>query len=150
LKIRDILVPVDFSPNSIEAVCFAVNLGDPEGEIYLLHVIDSDFVRRLSEEGFQSEDSAIELLRQRASDRMNEILKEHAQLGGRMNSMIVVGKPFAEILRVAVDLDFEMIVLGIHGRHKSDIEQLLFGSTAEKVLRGAAIPVVCVPYRQTP
>jgi nucleotide-binding universal stress UspA family protein len=80
---------------------------------------------------------------------MHEILKEHAQLGGRMNSMIVVGKPFAEILRVAVDLDFEMIVLGIHGRHKSDIEQLLFGSTAEKVLRGAAIPVVCVPY-QTP
>jgi nucleotide-binding universal stress UspA family protein len=150
LKIRDILVPVDFSPNSLEAVRFAVNLGDPEGEIYLLHVIDSDFVRRLSEEGFQSEDSAIELLRQRASDRMNEILKEHSQLGGRMNSMIVVGKPFAEILRVAVDLDFEMIVLGIHGRHKSDIEQLLFGSTAEKVLRGAANPVVCVPYRQTP
>ena len=150
MKIRDILVPVDFSPNSLEAIRFAVNLGDPEGEIYLLHVIDSDFVRRLSEEGFQSEDSAIELLRQRASDRMNEILKEHAQLGGRMNSMIVVGKPFAEILRVAVDLDFEMIVLGIHGRHKSDIEQLLFGSTAEKILRGAAIPVVCVPYRQTP
>ncbi len=150
MKIRDILVPVDFSPNSLEAIRFAVNLGDPEGEIYLLHVIDSDFVRRLSEEGFQSEDSAIELLRQRASDRMNEILKEHSQLGGRMNSMIVVGKPFAEILRVAVDLDFEMIVLGIHGRHKSDIEQLLFGSTAEKVLRGAAIPVVCVPYRQTP
>jgi nucleotide-binding universal stress UspA family protein len=59
--------------------------------------------------------------------------------------MVVVGKPFAEILRVAADLDFEIIVLGIHGRRRGDIEELLFGSTADKVLRGARIPVMCVP-----
>lgn len=146
MKICDILVPVDFSPNSLQAIEFAITLGDPEGEIYLLHVIDSDFVRRVSEEGFHSEEAATELLRQRASERMKEIVKECAGTGRRLDSMIVVGKPFAEILRVAADLDFEMIVLGIHGRHKSDIEQLLFGSTAEKVLRAARVPVVCVPY----
>jgi nucleotide-binding universal stress UspA family protein len=62
--------------------------------------------------------------------------------------MIVIGKPFAEILRVASDLDFAMIVLGTHGR--GDIEELLFGSTAEKVLRAARIPVVCVPAVPAP
>ena len=67
-----------------------------------------------------------------------------------MDSMIVVGKPFAEILRVALDLDFQMMVLGIHGSRKGSFEQLLFGSTAEKVLRAARIPVLCVPQRMAP
>lgn len=35
--------------------------------------------------------------------------------------------------------------MGIRGRHQGGIEEILFGSTAEKVLRAARIPVVCVP-----
>jgi nucleotide-binding universal stress UspA family protein len=46
---------------------------------------------------------------------------------------------------VASDLDFSMIVRGVRGRREADIEEMLFGSTAEKVLRGARVPVVCVP-----
>lgn len=38
-----------------------------------------------------------------------------------------------------------MIVLGIHGRRKDYIEELLFGSTTEEVLRATRIRVVCVP-----
>jgi nucleotide-binding universal stress UspA family protein len=48
-------------------------------------------------------------------------------------------------LRIAADLDFSLIVMGIRGRHQGGIEEILFGSTAEKVLRAARIPVVCVP-----
>ncbi len=61
--------------------------------------------------------------------------------------MVVVGKPFSEILRIAADLDFSLIVMGIRGQHQGGIEEILFGSTAEKVLRAARIPVVCVPPR---
>jgi len=64
---------------------------------------------------------------------------------GDVESMVVVGKPFAEILRIAFDLHFSLIVMGIRGRHQGGIEEILFGSTAEKVLRAARIPVVCVP-----
>jgi nucleotide-binding universal stress UspA family protein len=49
-----------------------------------------------------------------------------------------------EILKITRDLDFPMIVMGMRGR-SSPPEELLFGSTAEKVLRGARIPVLCVP-----
>ncbi len=59
--------------------------------------------------------------------------------------MAAVGKPFAEILRIAADLDFGLIVMGIRGQHQGGIEEILFGSTAEKVLRAARIPVLCVP-----
>ncbi|MFN0119984.1 MAG: universal stress protein [Blastocatellia bacterium] len=38
-----------------------------------------------------------------------------------------------------------MIVLGTRGHRGGNLEELLFGSTAEKVLRATPIPVVCVP-----
>jgi nucleotide-binding universal stress UspA family protein len=59
--------------------------------------------------------------------------------------MIVIGIPFAEILKIARDLDLPMIVMGVKGR-STPPEEVLFGSTAEKVLRGSRVPVLCVPY----
>ena len=145
MKIEDVLVPVDFSPNSIRALDFATSLVAPDGAVYLLHVIDSDFVTRLTDEGFAEGDAALSRLRERAESRLKEIIEERRGTGLELESMVVVGKPFAEILRVAMDLDFQMIVLGIHGRGTGSLEEILFGSTAEKVLRAARIPVVCVP-----
>jgi nucleotide-binding universal stress UspA family protein len=145
MKIDDVLVPVDFSTNSMRALDFAVSLVEPAGAIYLLHVIDSDFVSRLSDAGFADPDSAITRMRDDAERRLRELVNGRGGSGLEMESMVVIGKPFAEILRVAMDLDFQMIVLGIHGRAGGSLEELLFGSTAEKVLRGARIPVVCVP-----
>ena len=39
--------------------------------------------------------------------------------------MVVAGKPFAEILRIASDLHFSLIVMGIRGRHQGGIEEIL-------------------------
>jgi glycine betaine transporter len=61
-----------------------------------------------------------------------------------VEKMIVIGVPFVEILKITRDLDLPMIVMGIQGR-STPAEELLFGSTAEKVLRGTRVPVLCVP-----
>ncbi len=145
MQIKDILVPVDFSPNSLRAAEFALSLVDAEGEVCLLHVIDSDFVGQVSEEGFCDREGAIERLRLRAEERLQEIVRRRTSEKPQIDTMVVVGKPFAEILRVAHDLYFEMIVICTRGRKESEIENLLFGSTADKVLRAARTPVVCVP-----
>jgi universal stress protein A len=148
MKIDGLLIPVDFSPGSLAALDFALSIAEPQGELYLLHVVDADFVERLSEEGFGSLEEATTKLRQQAEARLQEIVQARSTpTGPRLDSMVVVGKPFAEILRIAADLDFEMIVLGIHGRHQGDIEELLFGSTAEKLLRATHVPIICVPTR---
>ena len=147
MKVSDILVPVDFSPNSLQAYDFAKSLVDPEGDILLLHVIDCDFVSRLRDEGFDSEEGAVSRLREKATVHFEDILQNVSKPSPQIDSMVVVGKPFTEILRVSVDLDFQMIVLGMLGRQSDAIEHLLFGSTAEKVLRGARIPVICIPYK---
>src|SRR4029453_7786765 len=148
MKIDDILVPVDFSRCSLRALGFAVSLVEKSGEVSLLHVIDADFVSRVSDEGFTDRESATNQLRQNAEERLQDLVKKGADSGLRMTSMVVIGKPFAEILRVAADLDFKIIVIGIRGRRERNIEELLFGSTAEKVLRATRIPVICVPDAQ--
>jgi nucleotide-binding universal stress UspA family protein len=150
MKIEDILVPIDFSPNSLRAVEYAMSLIEPSGEIYLLHVIDTDFVTRLSLEGFGEFEAATERLRHKAEGQLHQLINEYAQSGVQLESMVVIGNPFAEILRVADDLDFSLIVLGTRGQRGGTIEELLFGSTAEKVLRATPIPVVCVPPNWTP
>jgi nucleotide-binding universal stress UspA family protein len=119
--------------------------GCPSGEVYLLHVIDADFLASVSEEGFCNLETARAQLQRKAEEQLKKIAQKFSLLTVRIESMVVVGKPFAEILRIAADLHFSLIVMGIRGRHQSGIEEILFGSTAEKVLRAARIPVVCVP-----
>jgi nucleotide-binding universal stress UspA family protein len=145
MKITDILVPTDFSANSLRAIDFAISLVDQDGDIYLLHVIDSDFIARLSQEGFSLAETATAQLREKAEERMRDILQSLPPPHPRIESMIVIGRPFIEILKVASDLDFQMVVMGIHGMRGDAVEDLLFGTTAEKVLRGTRIPVICVP-----
>jgi universal stress protein E len=145
MQFKDILVPVDFSPGSLRAIEFAFSLIEPDGEICLLHVIDSDFVAKLSEEGFLEAEAAIDKLRKKSEERLAEAAQRTPSATIQVDTMVVVGYPFAEILRVANDLYFETIVLSIRGKKQGSIEGLLFGSTAEKVLRGAQIPIFCVP-----
>lgn len=150
MNITDILVPIDFSSNSQRAFDYSMSLIQPDGEIYLLHVIDTDFVTRLNEEGFADSDAAIERMRQKAEARLQELINERQPSSIHFEAMVVIGKPFAEILRVADDLDFSLIVLGTRGHRGGNLEELLFGSTAEKVLRATPIPVVCVPPNWSP
>jgi nucleotide-binding universal stress UspA family protein len=145
MKIEDILVPIDFSPGALRALDYALAMVDPGGEVYLLHVIDADFLARVGDEGFCDAETARSQMQRKAEEQLQQIARKFSSLNIRLESMVVVGKPFAEILRIAADLHFGMIVMGIRGRHQGGIEEILFGSTAEKVLRAARIQVVCVP-----
>jgi nucleotide-binding universal stress UspA family protein len=55
------------------------------------------------------------------------------------------GDPAAEILRYARGHAIDLIVLGTHGR--TGFSRALLGSVADRVLRGAACPVLAVPPR---
>ncbi len=146
-KFRDILVPVDFTPTSEKALRFALSLLASGGEVLVLHVVDIDFVDRVEANGFAKREEAISRLRGHAEEQLKSLIDNvrAERPNVEFEPMVVVGKPFAEILRIARDLDFRMIVMGSGSRKREDIEAWLFGSTAEKVLRAATVPVVCVP-----
>jgi nucleotide-binding universal stress UspA family protein len=145
LKAPDILVPVDFSQTSMNAMRVAHGIAAPGGDLTLLHVIDRDFIEDAVAAGMGSTDDITARMRQQAESNFTSTLEGLDTGDVDIERMIVVGTPFVEILKIARDLDLPMIVMGVRGR-STQPEELLFGSTAEKVLRGTRVPVLCVPF----
>ena len=140
----DILVPVDFSECSINAVRAAASAAAPDGDLTLLHVIDDNFVRDAVAASLGTSDEIHGRMRERAEIDFTTMLEDIDFGTVDVERMIVIGTPFVEILKITRDLDLPMIVMGVRGR-TTPPEELLFGSTAEKVLRGSRVPVFCVP-----
>ena len=140
----EILVPIDFSPCSINALRVAVGMASPDGDLTLLHVVDEEFIQAAVAAGMGTTDDIRNRLKEQAETSFANVLEGIDTTNVDIEKMIVVGLPFVEILKIARDLDLPMIVMGIRG-HSTSAEEILFGSTAEKVLRGTRVPVLCVP-----
>lgn len=145
LKSPEILVPIDFSACSLNALRVAIGMAAPDGDLTLLHVIDEHFVNDAVAAGLGTSDDIRGRLREQAEGSFINLLEGIQNQGVNIERMIVVGAPFIEILKIARDLDLPMIVMGVKGR-STPPEEILFGSTAERVLRGTRIPVLCVPF----
>lgn len=141
----EILVPIDFSECSVNALRVAIGMAAPDGDLTLLHVIDQQFIDDAVSSGLGSSEDIRARLKEQAEGNFAAMLEgvDAGQLD--IEKMIVVGLPFVEILKIARDLDLPMIIMGVRGR-STPPEELLFGSTAEKVLRGSRVPVLCVPF----
>ena len=140
----EILVPIDFSSCSVNALRVAAAMAAPEGDLTLLHVIDEEFVDAAVAAGLGTTEDLRLRLKEQAEANFTTMLEGLDTGKVNVERMIVVGLPFVEILKIARDLDLPMIVMGIRGQ-STPAEEILFGSTAEKVLRGTRVPVLCVP-----
>lgn len=136
-----LLVAMDFSAGSRRALEMALALC-PQGEITALHVVDTEFAARVEAQGVAASADVISKLRARASEEFTWLVQEKGST--TLDTMIVEGIPFVEIIKIAKDLEVDMIAMGMH---KADfrVDEILFGSTAEKVLRASHCPVLCVP-----
>lgn len=144
LKAPDILVPVDFSECSFNAVRAAVGVAAPDGDVTLLHVINEHFIDDAVAAGLGTSEEITARMRERAEADFTTMIEGLEAGEVKVERMIVIGIPFVEILKITRDLDLPMIVMGMRGRSVLP-EEVLFGSTAEKVLRGSRVPVLCVP-----
>jgi nucleotide-binding universal stress UspA family protein len=88
-------------------------------------------------------------LRQQAEAHYANLVAGLARANVTVEPLIVAGIPFLKIVQLARDFDVDMIVMTVH-RGAPHVEQLLFGSTAERVLRLAPCPVLIVPEVVTP
>lgn len=136
-----VLVAVDVSACSRRALETAIAWYLPDAEITAVHVVDVDLARRLETMGVCSHAEALKRMRARAESEFDEVERS---IAGKFERMVVEGVPFAEIIKIAGDLECDLIVIGTRSA-EGGIAELLFGSTAEKVLRGSRIPVLCVP-----
>jgi nucleotide-binding universal stress UspA family protein len=143
-KIERILVPLDFSPASLEALDYAVSLTKQfHAAIHLVHVYPPD---EASAPGaghllFESAE-AIE----RLNEELTGIHSKHVPTFRPENCHIRGGRPYEQIVGVARELDADLIALSTRGH--SGLKQLLLGSTAERVVRNAPCPVLVTRKRK--
>jgi nucleotide-binding universal stress UspA family protein len=141
--IRRILVPVDFSEHSRDALRYAVDLGAIfDAELILVFVVES--MGYPADLGYGQ--VAIPQIERELSDRGRAELERIAReyVGGKLpvKFHVPAGRPFVEIIKAAREFEADMIVIATHGH--TGMEHILFGSTAEKVVRKAPCPVLVV------
>lgn len=140
---RMLLAPVDFSEPSLEALQEAVALAArQDAEVVLLHVVpESDVPVRhvLLISGFPNVHDEI---RKGVQRHLEEVRKEAVPSDVRSRLLVTEGMPSAQITGEAAELGVDMIVMATHGY--GGFKRFLLGSTAERVVRTAACPVLVV------
>ena len=140
-----VLVPIDFSETSRRALAWAFDYATRAPcEVHLLHVIDDQWFEAVRSRLPDHIAKEISDVNQESAAELERMVpdKEDREEIGRILRHVGRGRPAAEILRIAEKLGADMIVMGTHGR--SGLAHLLIGSVAEKVVRHANCPVVCV------
>ena len=79
-----------------------------------------------------------------AQTHVDDLVARLAKDGATATGVVRVGNPVDEILRYAAEQKVDAIVMGTHGR--SGIRHLIAGSVAERVVRGAKVPVITVRH----
>jgi nucleotide-binding universal stress UspA family protein len=140
---KKILVPVDFSPHALEAIHAAADLSSRyDASVTIVHVYEP--VAYTLPEGYvlYTPKQLEELLRE--FDKLLASAKRDAEAAGarRVESKQLQGVAAFEIVEFAKANDFDLIVMGTHGR--TGVRHVLLGSVAERVLRKAPCPVLTV------
>jgi nucleotide-binding universal stress UspA family protein len=148
MDFKAILVATDFSECAGAAFKMAQNLARRfEAKVVILHVIQQSTLDRVAEHLNVQPESLAPEFRKEAQRQLDAFLEAYGRGDLEMSSMVTVGIPFQEIAVIARDLAADLIVMGGYGRSgRGPIEEVFFGSTAEKVVRLLPCPVLCVPW----
>ncbi len=140
IAVRRMLVPIDFSDCSLDALEYAVQVAKHvNAAITILHVMEPvayglDFTL--------SHPSELEAKRARLGDRLRDLVQAAAGWGLQADEALRGGLPADSILDYARSRAVDLIVMGTHGRR--GISHLVNGSVTEGVLRRADCPVLTV------
>ena len=139
LQIRNVLVPVDFSVASLEAIEFALPLAKRFGaDLHMVHVFEPDYPL--------SSMAALPLVvpelevGRRVRRHLKDVARKYSIELRRENTHALKGRPFEEICRLARDRDIDLIVTSTRGN--TGLRHLALGSTAERVVRYSPCPVL--------
>jgi nucleotide-binding universal stress UspA family protein len=145
LQLRKILLPTDFSGCANFALPYAAAIARAAGAtIVCVHVVEP-IVPAVGYSGL-AEPMPIADMSEQLEDSAERELPQLAgcdELSGlEIEEVIVHGDAAAEIVRVAAEREVDLIVVSSHGR--TGLGRIIFGSTAEAVVRHAGCPVLVV------
>ncbi|MFZ1517887.1 MAG: universal stress protein [Ignavibacteriaceae bacterium] len=146
-KIKNILLPTDFSKISLSAAEYAVELANEyKAKLHVLNVLEKTppilAIRSLD----LSREKIIESIDADAQSHLSDCIKKIKKLGdAEIISAIRKGIDYEEIIKYSKEKKIDVIVIATHGR--TGILHTLLGSVAEKVIRYSQIPVLVTTPR---
>ena len=140
---KTILFATDFSESSDFAFLYALSLAQKfDAHLALVHVINEPVDLRGFYVPHISFDKLEEEIKEGAEKMMEKFCRIHLKDFENYATYIVPGIPYDEIIKKGSELSADLIVMATHGR--TGLDHVLFGSTAEKVVRKSPIPVMTV------
>lgn len=141
---KKILVPIAFTRYSEGIIRFAYELAQPHGaELVIANVVnerDLEAVERISSFGYKVDgDHYVATLQKERVDNLEKILAELKIPEEIYNFALLAGDPVSELLKLVVENDIDLVVMGTKVR---DIKHIFIGSVAERMFRRCPVPVV--------
>ena len=132
---HNVVVPVDFSAESIDAIDVGLALVDQPSHLHVVHiVVDITPLEAGEVWGVIDPQTRIEQMEKALKQRLADAKYKGIQLA------VVLGEPAHGIANFAAEKKADLIVIPSHGR--TGITRLLIGSVAERVVRLAHCPVL--------
>ncbi len=132
VRLARILFCTDFSDHSSRALSYALSLAmEYNAELTMLHVLED----LPGGEDLQSKEAEI-------TQQLEEAVPEASRDWCKIRSAVRIGKPYQQILQVALETDADLVIMGVRGRNSVDLA--LFGSTAHRVVQLGSCPVLAV------
>ena len=143
MEIKKILFATDFSEGSSNSLPYAVSIAKKYGaKLYFVHVIYDIAKTSGSYVPHVSLDELYKDMEKNAKVELEKCFIEEMKLLKDVERVVLKGTPYEEISSFAEENKIDLIVLGTHGR--KGLDRMLFGSTAEQVVRLAPCPVLTV------
>jgi nucleotide-binding universal stress UspA family protein len=137
-----VLLATNFRPSSAAATQVATGIANQLGaELHAVYVI-GDYFEQISVMFPEGGLAALTRFRSHVQERMAHLSRTS---GSASLTHIVEGRPYQEIVKLASQIEADLIVLGtaVHGSLFGSNHVL--GSEIERVIRNAPCPVLCVP-----
>ena len=134
-KKKRIIVPFDFSDDSVRALRVGMALAEKKEDVHLVHVLHD---LPSGEEDFYWNPSKNEARKAETKTAIKDKLIT-ANIGD-VKVDVLVGSPADEIVGLANEIETDLIVIPSHGY--TGIKKMLLGSVAQGVVRHAKCPVL--------
>jgi nucleotide-binding universal stress UspA family protein len=145
LKLKRILVPIDFSDCSKKALQYALPLArEHQAALTLLYVVPPAY--GAGEYGGIDYGQLEAGMREGGEKELAKLAVGEVRGEAATDTLVRVGSPRREIIETARSLPADLIVISTHGR--TGLKHVFLGSVAEHVVQHAPCPVFVVRERE--